>query len=128
MWEEEMGEMLSYKSESEGWSLSREGVDLLIQGPGGLKIVVRHFDQTKIQHNEPLSPEAVDDLPPLDWLYPLEDGITLHLVSSSSPDGKPLHRLHLGAEGATGCWQVSWHLPGSFAAMLYQLESVSGGG
>lgn len=123
-----MGEMISSELESEGWSLSHEGEDLLIQGPSGLIIMVRHFDPTKIQHNEPLSPEAVGDPPQLDWLYPLEDGIALHLVSTKGPDGEPLHRLHLGAEGATGCWQVGWQLPDSFAAMLYQLEPLSGGG
>jgi hypothetical protein len=120
--------MASYESENEGWSLSYEGEDLLIQGPGGLRIVVRHFDQTKIQHNEPLSPEAVGNPPQLDWLYTLEEGIILHLVSTRSPDGGSLHCLHLGAEGATGCWQVGWDLPDSFAAMLYQLEPMSGGG
>jgi hypothetical protein len=120
--------MVSYGSESEGWSLRQEGEDLLIWGPGGLEIVLRHFDQTQIQHNQPISPEAVGDPPQLDWLYTLEEGITLHLVSTKSPDGEPLHRLHLGAEGANGCWQVSWHLPDSFAVMLYQLEPLSGRG
>ena len=120
--------MVSYGSESEGWSLRQEGEDLLIWGPGGLEIVLRHFDQTQIQHNQPISPEAVGDPPQLDWLYTLEEGITLHLVSTKSPDEEPLHRLHLGAEGANGCWQVSWHLPDSFAVMLYQLEPLSGRG
>ena len=120
--------METHKSESEGWSLSYGGENLLIQGPSGLEIVVRHFDQTKIQHNEPLSPEPVDNPAQLDWLYPLEGGITLHLVSSRTPDGKPFHQLHLGMEGDIGDWQIVWQLPDSFAAMLYQLEPVSGGG
>jgi hypothetical protein len=120
--------MVSSELESEGWSLSYEAEDLLIQGPSGLEVKVRHFDQTKIQHNEPLSPEVVGDPPQLDWLYTLEGGVTLHLVSNKSPDGEPLHRLYLGAEGANGDWQVVWNLPDGFAAMLYQLEPVSGGG
>jgi hypothetical protein len=99
----------THESESEGWSLSYEGEDLLIQGPSGLEIVVRHFDQTKIQHNEPLSPETVDDPPQLDWLYPLEGGITLHLVSSRSPDGKPL------PSAAPGDGRGHWGLAGSLA-------------
>jgi hypothetical protein len=113
-------EMVSYESESKGWSLSYDGGNLLIQGPGGLEIVVRQFDQTKIQHEEPLSPEVVGDSPQLDWLYALEDGITLHLVSRSSSDGEPLHRLLLRAEGEAGGWQVGWHLPDDIAVMLYQ--------
>jgi hypothetical protein len=126
--ERRWAEMAAYGAESAGWSLSYEGGDLMIQGPGGLEIVVCHFDQTKIQHNEPLSPEVVGDPPQLDWLYTLEGGITLHLVSSSSPEGEALHRLRVSAEGVTGGWQVGWHLPDDIAAMLYQLEPVSGGG
>ena len=120
--------MVSYESESEGWSIRQEGEDLIIGGPGHLEIVVNRFDQTKIQHNEPLSPESVGDSPQIDWLYTLDEAIALHLVSTKGPDGDPVHRLHLGAEGTKGCWQVSWHLPDSFAAILYQLEAVSGGG
>jgi hypothetical protein len=95
----EIGRVETHKSESEGWSLSYGGEDLLIQGPRGLESVVRHFDQTKIQHNEPLSPEPVDNPAQLGWLYPLQGRITLQLVSSRSPDGKPFHQLHLGMEG-----------------------------
>jgi hypothetical protein len=120
--------VVSYEAEIDGWSIIFDGENLLIQGPNGLKIEVRCFDQAKIQHNQPVKLGTIGDSQQLDWLYPLEEGIALHLVSSSGPDCEILHYLNLGAEGDTGNWRVGWHVPNSFAKMLYQLEALSGRG
>jgi hypothetical protein len=121
-------EVVPYEAEIDGWSIIFDGADLFIQGPNGLQIEVRRFDQAKIQHNQPVRLGTIGDSQQLDWLYPLEEGIALHLVSSSGPDCEILHNLHLEADGGTGNWRVGWHVPNGFAAMLYQLEALSGKG
>lgn len=103
-----------------GWSLTDDGEDVCIQGPGRLDIVLRRFEPQRLQHQEGLPPEMIGTLRQLSWRYPVElpddfskECVWLELIATwdSTGGGVPLHILHLGTN-------VTWELPQEFSEAL----------
>lgn len=106
---------------TKGWHLTDDGVDVIIEGPGNLEIVLRDFDARQLAHKEGLEAEVIGTMRQLSWFYPLGRGMPgdieqswVELMSTwepSMPDHPTQHTLHVGNH-------LLWQLPESTGEKL----------
>jgi hypothetical protein len=105
-----------FKEESEmsephnDWRVVHGGADLLIEGPGHLKMVLRSFSPAKIEHASGASAQGAEKAAQCTWQYPMAPNWWLKLLSPAS-QGEQTYHLQLGDD-------VTWEVPADFAEHL----------
>ena len=100
------------------WRVVHGGADLLIEGPGHLKLVLRSFSPAKIEHPSGASAQGADVAAQCMWQYPMGPNGWLKLLSSSG-QGEPTYYLQLGED-------VTWEVPADFAEHLQAAHKLVG--
>jgi hypothetical protein len=99
------------------WTYLIDADNLVICGPGKLEVVCEDFFALPPSLLVPLPSEVLGTLRQRGWIFALQEGVRLELVSTrdlAHPKRAERHRLHIGS-------QVSWPLPPRFAEQLYVL-------
>lgn len=92
------------------WHVIHGGADLLIEGPGHLKMVLRSFSPAKIEHPSGAAAQGAEKGAQCTWQYPMAPNWCLKLLSPVG-QGKQPYYLQLGDD-------VTWEVPADFAAHL----------
>lgn len=92
------------------WRVVHGGADLLIEGPGHLKLFLRSFSPAKIEHDAGTSAPGTERVASCAWRYPMASNWWLKLLRSSAP-GEQTYHLQLGDD-------VIWDVPTDFAEHL----------
>jgi hypothetical protein len=92
------------------WRIVHGGADLLIEGPGHLKLVLRSFSPAKIEHPSGASAQGAERAAPCTWQYPMGSNWWLRLLRPAG-QGQQTYHLQLGDA-------VSWEVPTDFAEHL----------
>jgi hypothetical protein len=111
-----------YKEEStmseahQDWRVIHGGADVLIEGPGHLKMVLRSFSPAKITHASDAPEQGAETAPPCVWQYPMAPNRWLKLLSPAGQQGQTYH-LQLGDD-------VTWEVPADFADHLQAVHEL----
>jgi hypothetical protein len=92
------------------WRVIHGGADLLIEGPGQLKMVLRSFSPAKIEHSSGAPAQGTERAAQCVWQYPIAPHAWLKLLKLAG-QGQQTYRLQLGEE-------VTWEVPADFAEHL----------
>lgn len=98
------------------WRVVHGGADLLIEGPGHLKLVLRSFSPAKIAQASGVSSEGEEMATPCVWQYPMASNWWLKLRCPSG-QGEPTYHLELGDD-------VTWEVPIDFAEHLQMAHEL----
>jgi len=92
------------------WRVVHGGADLLIEGPGHLKMVLRSFSPAKIEHPSSAAAQGAERAAQCTWQYPMGPNGWLKLLRPAGQPGQT-YRLQLGDD-------VTWEVPADFAEHL----------
>jgi hypothetical protein len=98
------------------WRVVHGGADLLIEGPGHLKLVLRSFSPAKIEHGSSPAVQGEERATPCAWRYPMASNWWLKLLRPSG-QGEQTYHLQLGDD-------VTWEVPADFAEHLQSAHEL----